>query len=248
MRVLRVYANEAAPIQRQNFILAGQSNMSGRGSLTGLPTFDNAARIFNFNNAWNWVGGAEPIDSQAGQIDTVSSDNAGVGPSMAFADGLADLRPSMEIGLIPCAKGGSGITAWARSTSRSTLYGSMLARANAAGALGPIAGLLFYQGEEDAKTLAAKNAYAAKLDQFLADVRSDFGDTLPVIITALGPLDAGDFPYRSDIRTIQQAAADSITAVVDAGDLTNFDGVHLNTASQLTLGGRYATAMDGLIG
>lgn len=232
------------------FILAGQSNMSGRGLLSELPIFSNYTKILNYSNAGKWVAAAEPIDRSTGQVDAVSSDpEAAAGPSMAFANSLFNLRPGRSIGLVPCAKGATAMSDWARSTSRSTLYGSMLARANEAAASGAIKGLLFYQGESDTGSTALANAWEAKFLQFVSDVRSDFGSDLKIVFTVLGPNpnDATNFPAWNTLVANQQAMTlPEGVARVSANDLPAL-GEHLTTWSYITLGERYATAMANLL-
>lgn len=242
-----------AIIPRDVFILAGQSNMSGRGLLSEVPAFANAPMVKVYSNAGAWVGGYEPTDDSAGQVDSISLDaSPGAGPGMAFANALAGLRPGREVGLVPCAKGSTNLDQWARNLSRSTLYGSMIARAKEAAAQGVLKGLIFYQGENDADTLDHANTWDDRCYDFIANVRSDLGiSDLAVIVTALGP-DPGNpsFPYHANVRSAQLAMTGSNLAVVTAADLTGKSGdtIHLNTASQMILGDRYASAMNALLG
>jgi hypothetical protein len=250
MRTLAISV-DAIP-ERWIFLLAGQSNMSGRASLTGLPAFEHADRVKAFSNAWSWQGGAEPVDSPFGQVDTVSLDiDAGVGPSMAFADALADAYPEIEVGLVPCAFGGSTLNAWGRNLSRSSLYGSMIARAQEAAKHGVIKGVIFYQGENDADTLDHAETWAARCYDLIDDIRSDLAiPALPFIVTVLGP-DPGhpSFPYHAEVQASQEGMSGDGLAVVTAADLTGQIGdvIHLNTASQMVLGQRYATAMQAML-
>lgn len=251
MRTLR--ANPGAVIlPRHIYILAGQSNMSGRGELNELPSFTRAGRVKIFSNAWHWVAGSEPVDSPVGQVDSVSLDsNAAASPSMAFGDALAGLTPDVEIGLVPCAKGGSSLDDWSRNLSRSTLYGSMFARSQEAAKDGEIKGVILYQGENDADTLEHANTWASRCYELIADVRADLGiPNLPFIVTVLGP-DPEDplFPYHSLVQSQQQGMSGLGIAVVSAADLTGKvgDPIHLDTGSLVTLGQRYATAMQGLL-
>lgn len=130
------------------FVLAGQSNMSGRGALVNLPHTD---RIFLFANDYRWKQGKEPLDDPEGQIDEVSMDkNAGSGPGLAFASKLAAAYPQKVIGLIPCARGATTMFEWERRLGDDSLYGSCLKRIGAASAIGKVEGVLFFQGEWDA--------------------------------------------------------------------------------------------------
>ena len=66
----------------------------------------------------------------------------------------------------------------------------------------------------------------------------------------LGP-DPGDpaYPYHAQVQAAQAGMSGTGIAVVTAADLAgkSGDAVHLTTASQVTLGGRYATAMQALL-
>jgi hypothetical protein len=234
------------------YILAGQSGMSGRGVLSELPVFANYTKVMTYANSGKWVYATEPVDSEAGQVDAVSSDTSpGAGPGLSFGSAIYDLRPGRYVGLVPCAKGATGIDAWARNLSRTTLYGSMIARAQEAAGSGSIKGLLWYQGESDAIDLTLANAWAGKFTQFVADVRSDLGASIKMVMTVLGP-DPSDafYPAWSTMIANQQ----SITlpggvARVTANDLTaqTASKDHLTTASQVALGQRYAAAMAALL-
>ena len=130
------------------FVLAGQSNMSGRGAALNLPHTD---RIFLFANDYHWKQAREPLDDPEGQIDEVSMDkNAGSGPGLAFASRLAAAYPGKTIGLITCARGATTMFEWERRLGDDSLYGSCLKRIGAARALGKVEGILFFQGEWDA--------------------------------------------------------------------------------------------------
>jgi hypothetical protein len=92
------------------FILAGQSNIAGRGQVPKSGQNTNS-RVYVFGNDYRWRIAVEPIDDPSNQVDKVSEDSdAGFSPALAFATSLLERRPDMAIGLIPCARGGSSIT------------------------------------------------------------------------------------------------------------------------------------------
>ncbi|MCB1171347.1 MAG: sialate O-acetylesterase, partial [Leptospiraceae bacterium] len=130
------------------FVLAGQSNMSGRGKPLDQP-LDNS--IYLFGNDGNWKPAREPLDSCENQLDEVSCDEgAGTGPGLAFALELRKRRPDMAIGLIPCAKGATTIFEWDRRLVENSLYGNCLSRIRVASQMGEVKAVLFLQGEWDA--------------------------------------------------------------------------------------------------
>ena len=241
------------------FGVAGQSNGSCRGLMSELPSsFPYANRTKLFTNAWTWADGYEPMDDETGQIDAVSIDTqidkASFG--MSFSSTLASLRSPNTIGLVPCAKGSTGLIAdWQRNLSRSTLYGSMIARLKAARAFGTVKGLIWYQGEHEANSerTALANSDAADFLDWMQDVCDDMDDQdLKFIVTELGP-NPGGFDNWSTVQAQQQSldgARSGNVACVSAADLTGKPGdeIHIDTASLITLGQRYAAAMNGLLG
>lgn len=241
------------PRPRWAFIMAGQSNMVGHGALSQVPAYPlgNRCHIYGYNEAWR--AGAEPMSDHAGIVHSVFLDDENLAScGMAFADSLSRFRPGIEIGLIPCAKGGSGMASWARNLSTGSLYGATLARAQAA-ILRPntaLKGVIWYQGEEDTKNSANAAAWAARFQQFVSDMRADLGiSDLPVIWTKLGPNPSvPERPYWTTVQAQQAAASITDGAMIDASDLTTIsDNVHLNTPSLVTIGARAAVAMDGLL-
>ena len=130
--LLRVARAETLEI----YVLAGQSNMSGRASLEGLPAFKNAAHASVYR-AGRWRPAREPVSDDPA---------AKLGPSLSFADALYDLRPR-PIGLVNCAMGATKIRQWQPSENPKSLFGACVSRAQEASKRGTIKGFLWYQGE-----------------------------------------------------------------------------------------------------
>jgi hypothetical protein len=230
---------------RAIYLLMGQSNMSGRGVLAEIApgTLDPDERIQLYGNEGRWRRAAEPRDTAQGQIDKVSSDPDGVGPGLAFAKAMLKRHPGRPIGLVTCAKGGSAIGEWKPSTARSTLYGSCLARAREAAPFGQIAGILWYQGETDARTDVLAQAWAERFSETIIQFRGDLGlPNLPLAVVGLGDQPrtgkyAGQFPAWSTVQDSQKRLRLSRQVYVSAAGLPrNPDELHLNTASQVRLG------------
>lgn len=158
------------------YVIAGQSNASGRG--TSNQTYTSPAdfstlRATLFGNDDSWKNLTDPTDSSSGQVDSISTDSIAAGsvwPVIATRF-LADQR--VPISFIPTSKGGTSITEWQRSLSTTTLYGSMYRRINASG--GRIKGVVFFQGETDASNSMSRDAYLSYLYGFTNSVYNDFG-------------------------------------------------------------------------
>lgn len=221
-----------------------------------LPPLDPRNIVKNFKNAWFWEMAAEPIDDATDQVDTVSLDtNVGASAFLSFGISLANLRPDRQIGLVPCAKGQTGLTThWMRDLSRSTLYGSMIARTVQAAKSGETKGIIWYGGEYETKFEALASNYAADWLSWFQQVRADLElPDLKAVVTILGPdQQMAKRPYwgavQAQIASLHGALNGSVTAV-SASDLTvkPNEPMHLNTASLVTLGQRYAAAMHVML-
>ncbi|KAK8443625.1 hypothetical protein SEVIR_9G004400v4 [Setaria viridis] len=161
------------------FLLAGQSNMGGRGGATNgtwdrvvPPECAPSPRILRLSPDLHWEEAREPLH-QGIDLHNV----LGVGPGMPFAHAVLRSRrlpPHAAVGLVPCAQGATPITSWSRGTE---LYERMLARARAAlslpGGDRELAALLWYQGEADTITRRDADLYTARMEAFVRDVRRD---------------------------------------------------------------------------
>jgi hypothetical protein len=231
-------------------ILAGQSNMSGRGELPHAQSIH--PRILVFGNDYRWHRALEPVDAAQGQVDLVSEDkDAGFGPALAFATSVLKSKPELVIGLIPCAKGASSITEWQRDLSDNTLYGSCLKRVRASTTMGTVKGMLFYQGETDAldperfrKWSPSASSYREKFVTFVDDLRKDTSlVTMPVVFAQLGTNNApDDFVNWEILKEQQKSTKLTCAAMITTDDLALADAVHFTTESYRTIGHRYAEA------
>lgn len=238
----------------QLFILAGQSNMSGYGDIPQSGTNTNP-RIYVFGNDYHWKLAREPIDDASNQVDKVSEDikaaNTGFGPSLSFATTILEKQPDMVIGLIPCAKGDSSIYEWRRNLSDNSLYGSCLKRVHAALIMGEVAGLIFFQGENDAldpiqnpdKTLYP-NQWAREFAVFVSSWRSDLNiSELPVVFAEIGTNSTPDeLPNWEIVQEQQRRVRIPFCTMITTDDLPLKDPVHFTTESYQIIGKRFANA------
>lgn len=237
----------------QLFILAGQSNMSGRGNI--LQSQNTNPRIYVFGNDYHWRLAVEPIDDPLNQVDKVSEDSAGFSLASSFSSTILQQQPDLVIGLIPCAKGGSSIYEWRRSLSDSTLYGSCLKRVSAASLMGNVAGILFFQGEtetldpENTEQIILPNQWAEDFTDFVNNWRSDLGQPeLPVVFAQIGTNANPDYyPNWEIVQTQQSLVQLPFCKMVITKDLTLKDQVHFTTESYQIIGRRFAEAYLSLL-
>lgn len=240
------------------FILAGQSNMSGRGDLPKrLISRDADPNIYVFGNDYRWKIAVEPIDDPQGQVDQVSLDRwVGVSPALAFAKSLVTQSSIQAIGLIPCAMADTSIDQWQRNLSEDTLYGSCLKRVGAASIMGKVTAILWFQGEADAVAPALRpdaklkaDRWGSKFTVLINDWRSDLSiPNLPIVFAQLGiNTQPHIFKYWSVIQAQQRQVQLPFSAMITTDDLALKDTVHFTTESYRTIGRRYADAYLELI-
>lgn len=223
---------------RAIFLLMGQSNAAGMGQ-EPPPIYEHADRIFVYRNNGEWSPGREPVDEPEGQVDAVSLDaKSGVGFGMAFADAYAESHPGVEVGLVPCAKGGSTLARWAPHWSRQSLYGSCVARALEAAREGRIAGVLWWQGEDESATSAT--TYGRDFAAFARALRVDLGDVrLPIVYARI----RGGTTITATVRAQQESIKDGPAVMVSTDGIDYPDGWHPNTDGYLVVGKRMANAL-----
>jgi len=223
------------------FLLAGQSNMAGRGKPQMLDTTP-VNNIYMLNAALQWVPAREPMHFDKPAI-------VGVGPGFAFAREIRRKDKQAKIYLIPSAVGGSKIDLWLPgaydSVTRSYPYDNALKRARLGQLVAPISAILWHQGESDSRPDRC-DAYQQKLTALIQQFRSDLLQPDLIFLPA-------QLSYFTAERSIsKQKVNDAIEKVckevpncslVKSNKLTHLgDTLHFSTTSANELGIRYAKA------
>lgn len=235
------------------FEVDGQSNASGRGLVSQLPSSwaPSDPGILVFNNNWELGTATEPIDAPVGTYETTMNDAAaGVGPGLAFARRIRELRPGTLIVLVPCSRGATKIAQHVRPPSLSQpsqFYNICMRKLLHARAItgGRIAGRLWWQGESDAQIEADALGHAAATAGMIEDLRADVGEpTMPFVVIALhSTAPTSGYPFWTTVIDGQwtlDALPDVL--VVQARGALNSDGLHVATAGQLETGAAAADA------
>ena len=189
------------------YVVAGQSNASGRGTSPNRYTHPVLTAVL-FGNDDRWKELLDPVDGAAGQVDRVSADPLAGGSVWPLLATKLMAAEGVPVAFVPCAKGSTPIRMWvadaATPQSHDTLYGSMLRRVRAVG--GRVRAVLFWQGEADARRLTSTEAYAAELRSLAAALARDCG--APLVAAQLGDYDTPRYsPVGVDaIRLAQQQA------------------------------------------
>ena len=237
-------AAQENPATLDLYLLAGQSNMAGRGQVAPEDTVRHP-RVFALSDSMTWRPAYEPIHFDKPDI-------VGVGPGFAFGKALATMDTSRVIGLIPAAVGGSPIETWKPGAvhlqTKTRPYDDAVSRTFRVLALhgGTLRGIIWHQGEANSKS--SPEEYAAALDQLVERFRGDFEITdLPFVAAPLAPFFTDRVPSALAINGVIMNLPDRVpkTAVVRTDDLTSKDdNVHLDAASARVLGRRYAEAIS----
>ena len=228
------------------FLLMGQSNMKGRGVMPKQPLEDPKIVMLH-KRTDEWFHARHPLHHVGDPRTFENSDNAGVGPGLAFAQALVAKDPKLRIALIPCAVGGTQIAKWQKGQR---LYRDAVRRAKLALEEGPkgktrIAGALWLQGEADSSTAEKIERYPTLLSAMIKDLRADLElPELPFIACTIGELRDDSKEARASINRVLLELPDRVahTACVDSRSFPADigDRVHFDTATQEEHGRRFA--------
>ncbi|MEM1354120.1 MAG: sialate O-acetylesterase [Planctomycetota bacterium] len=225
------------------FLLGGQSNMAGRGLASDLPT--------------------SPVNLQQAQTDVRFYEGGSLrdlapgtrfGPEITFGRQIADALPDENIVLIKYAVGGTSLDIdWDPSTGpqydafTDTVTNGLDALIGQ-GDTYQIAGMLWTQGERDARTDRTTAQYQSDLTEFVAAIRGAYGADLPFFLSRLSnrQRSASDAARWDAIRTAQTqfAAGDPDAYLIDTDDsafsVINGEIIHFDADGQMAIGQAFA--------
>ena len=259
--LVAVHSDPSCADEYDIYLLAGQSNMDGRGQVSELlpqqrTKIDNA--IIFYRNEKGETKKWRPLapgfsfpPKYKGEIPSPT-----FGPEIGFSRAMLQHQPQRKIALIKGSQGGTSLRAdWMPGKkgdvdSQGPQYRDFIESIRMAtkqlrdrGDTYAFRGLLWHQGESDKNSSTQK--YGRRLKELIARVREDAGvPDLPVVVG-----EVFDNGRRDNVRkAIQEVAAASQTVglVSSSGTTTSDPGTHFDTESQLVLGKRFADAMIAL--
>ena len=221
------------------YLLAGQSNMAGRGEISGKYKTEGSTQVYMLTKNNEWVLAKNPLHFDKPAV-------VGVGPGLSFGLQMGKVSPDVKIGLVPCAVGGTSIDAWKAGgydkATKTHPYDDALIRIREAMKSGVFKGIVWHQGESD----SAPEAAAAYFDK-LADLIGNFREIieapdLPFVAGELGTFKDQYKTINSVLRElpgrIKHTAVASSKGLEHNGDVTHFD-----SSSAGELGKRFAKQM-----
>jgi len=220
-----------------SFLMIGQSNMAGRGYIKDVKQIYDEQIKMLVNGRWQTM--TEPIN--------FDRPTAGIGLAASFAGAWRLANENEQIGLIPCADGGSSLDDWAVG---GTLFENALFQAKMALRISKLNGILWHQGEND--SFAGRSAvYHDKLSVIINALRHELDALeIPLIVGGIGEfLDSGRYgKYFTEYRQVNQALQEfaetepNVYFVTSKGLTANDDGLHFDAVSQRRFGVRYYEA------
>lgn len=221
-----------------SFLLIGQSNMAGRGFLSEAEPLDtNGGRLKVLRNG-RWQKLYRPVNPDRPFSGTCLAER--------FALAYSEDHPDTDVGLIPCADGGTCLDQWQEG---SLLFDHAVYSARLAMRTSHLVGILWHQGESDCRP-ERYPFYFDKLSALMRALRRELNaEELPLVVGGLGDYlkdykepASSTFPFVNE-ALIRYAAVTPHTAFASAEGLTsNPDFLHFNHASLQEFGLRYYAA------
>jgi len=222
------------------FLMAGQSNMAGRGLVEPQDTISDA-RIFTINKDNEIVFAKEPLHYY-------EPTRTGLDCGLSFARTLLSSVPkNVTLLMIPTAVGGSSIQRWLGDSTWHDvkLLSNSKEKIAVAKRVGVFKGILWHQGEANSNSVVETEGHAARLSALADTLRTIIGvKNLPFMVGELG-----SFSTKPDLFAMmnQQLAAFTVTdkysALIKTGDLIHKgDNLHFDGPAQRQMGERFAQA------
>lgn len=217
------------------FLLAGQSNMDGKGAVGELE----APFVRSPANVTIW---------KDGRWEPLTPSGKWFGPEVGFAHACATMMPGRDIRLVKYSVSGTSLYKdWAPSNGpkyRGFMESvrSALKHLDASGVSYEIGAMLWLQGENDAMD-GKGDVYEENLTRFIARIREEFRmPSMPFVIARVLSHYGGENGHARLVRDAQEAIArkDPRCACFDTDDCGLHDRGHYNAAGQLLVGRRFA--------
>lgn len=227
------------------FILAGQSNMSGRAEIEEQDLVTHPRILYMRPNG--------KISTAKEPLHNYEPGKGGLGCGMSFARNLLEhLPPEDTILLIPTAIGGTTVNMWLSNVTHKnfSLLTNFSIKVEQALATGSFRGILWYQGESDA-VQENFESYEKEFPLLMHKLREIGGqDDLPIVTGELPSFTKLPEQFAR-INSLMKAAVDNDEHLywVDADGLTHVgDFYHIDSQGQRLLGRKYAEAFVKIYG
>lgn len=222
----------------RSFLMIGQSNMAGRGDLSDAEPIINPDCFMLRMGRWQQM--SEPVNPDRAFLGGKVC--SGISLAASFADELAR-QTHAQIGLIPCADGGTCIDQWMPGE---ILFDHAVLQARLAMRTSVFSGILWHQGESDCNDDESLLAHKGKFTTMINALRRELNACdLPLLIGELSEnysadRGMGDRPSRMNRAYRELEAELPMCRVASSKGLTlRPDGLHFDARSCRLFGIRY---------
>jgi len=226
------------------FILAGQSNMAGRGLVEPQDTIPSD-RILTINRNGEITVAKEPLHFYEPTM-------TGLDCGLSFGKEMLTMIPQdISILLIPTAVGGSTISQWLGDSihRQVPLLTNFEDKVRSAKKAGKIKGILWHQGEGDANEIDIP-LYEERLGELFTIFRKIAGNKkLPVVLGELGTFSKNSENWMKINEQIHlYVSVDNNSGFITTADLNHKgDGIHFDSEGQRIMGRRFARKFSDLL-
>lgn len=217
------------------YLLIGQSNMAGRGTLTSADKAETIQGVYLLSSDGKPVPATHPFNQYSSIRKDLSQQQ--MNPGYGFSTRLLQLKNDRPILIVCNARGGTALSEWAKGTE---YYNQAVIRTKEAMRYGTLKGILWHQGCSD---ISRMNTYLTTLGVMVANLRSDLGDDkLPFIAGELCEWKYSEF--NKNLQNISNVVPNSAcVSSKGCGMQVDKSDPHFNREGQLLLGQRYAEKM-----
>ncbi|GAB5405205.1 MAG: sulfatase-like hydrolase/transferase [Aureliella sp.] len=256
--LLLMFATVGLAEEYDVYLLAGQSNMDGRGRISELSEEQKGAiedAIIFYRSVPRSSDGWQPLQPGFSVPPKYKGDfpSPTFGPEIGFVRSIQKSKPGRNVAIIKGSKGGTSLRAdWKPGTkgdvaSQGPRYRDFVETIRMAtdqlrrrGDQFTIRGMLWHQGESDSRS--SSETYGRRLNELIVRIREDVGvSELPIVVG-----EVFDNGKRDSVRAVVQAVASqhpTVGLASSSGTSTWDPGTHFDANSQLLLGERFAAAM-----
>ena len=158
-----------------SILLIGQSNAAGRGKLNEASPLDTCGGKLKVLRNGRWLGMYRPVNNDRPFSGTCFAES--------FAKAYYNDHPDVEVGVIPCADGGTSLDQWQPGE---ILFDNAVNCAKLAMRTSRIVAVLWHQGEADCNE-AKYPLYKEKFGKIINTLRRELDlPDVPVIVGGLG--------------------------------------------------------------
>ena len=193
--------------------------MAGRGFMDEVPMVEND-KLFVLRNG-RWRPMYRPVNPDRG--------TAGVCLAESFADLYSKDHPGVDVGIIPCADGGTGIDQWCVG---GLLFDHACYMAELASRTSTIAAVLWHQGENDANCGMLPTTYYSYVKQMVTAIRNRYDGEKRNPWNEIESKFAVDTVHNATISEVNDKGAvvvlgENVTGFVPAKQMVKEDGTTL---------------------